>query len=150
MGPLNNDFSTLTNPDFISRAAIFTGAFFLALIVLLIMFFFLCCCCVCPSCCPSSCCRKPEGEAYTKCELYWPAITLICAFLVIMIGGILGVSEAGDLEKSMQASGCAISIVIDDMINGNVTADGNTFFLGVKTLDNELQLISDNIPKIAS
>lgn len=55
-----------------------------------------------------------------------------------MIGGILGVSEAGDLEKSMQASGCAISILIDDMINGNVTTDETAYFLGVKTLDNEL------------
>ena len=64
----------------------------------------------------------------------WPAITLICAFLVILVGGIIGVSEAGDLETSMKASGCSIAIVIDDMINGNVTTDNSAYFLGVGTL----------------
>ncbi|TXI93979.1 MAG: hypothetical protein E6Q33_01515 [Neisseriales bacterium] len=100
-GAIGGDLSTLTSPDFTSKISIYVGAFFLALIILLFMFLFLCCCCTCPGCCPSKCCRKPEGEAYTKCELLWPAITLLATFLIILIAGALGVAEAGDIQTSV-------------------------------------------------
>ena len=50
----------------------------------------------------------------------------------------------------MKASGCSIAIVIDDMINGNVTTDNSAYFLGVGTLQDELDIISTNIPKIGA
>lgn len=40
---------------------------------------------------------------------------------------------------------CALSIIFDDLFNGNVTADGSNFFIGIKNLGTELQSMGTNI-----
>lgn len=123
------------------------GAFLVALIILLCMFLCLCCCCTCPGCCPSKCCRKPEGEAYSKCELLWPAFVLLATYLIILIAGAMGVGEAGTVESGVKATGCSLAIVVDDFLNGNVSTAGD-YFIGIKTLGIEFGKLSTALPTI--
>ena len=111
---------------------IFIGPFVIGFLVILLIWPFLCCCCICTSCCPSKCCQKPENEQYTKCELIWPTVVLILALLLSMIASVIGLVNAGDIEKSFKTTGCAFSITFDDVVNGNVSSEGK-FFAGIST-----------------
>ena len=73
-----------------TKLGMYVGAFALGLVIFLIIWPFLCCCCTCPSCCPSKCCQKPEEEQYSKCELYWPTVTLVLALLLTIGASIYG------------------------------------------------------------
>ena len=68
--------------------------------ILVFLWMFLCCCCCCPSCCPSKCCQKPEDQAYSKCELLWPTVTLLVALLIVVAMGIIGITRAQDTLTS--------------------------------------------------
>lgn len=111
------------------------GAFVIGLLLVLTMWTCLLCCCCCPSCCPSKCCQKNETEPYTKCELYWPTIVLILALILTLVGGAMGLSRASGFQDSTASTLCSTAILFDDMINGNVTDEGN-FFIGIRTLAN--------------
>lgn len=103
---------------------IFVGIFVLGLIIFLFSWPFLCCCCCCPSCCPSKCCQKPENEAYSKCELYWPAVTLILALTFTISVSVYGFVHTTDIKTTFTGFQCSISIFTDDILNGNLTDSG--------------------------
>ena len=73
----------------------FVGPFVIGFVIIILIWMFLCCCCCCPSCCPSKCCQKAENEQYTKCELIWPTVVLVLAFLMIVIVSVMGITKAG-------------------------------------------------------
>ena len=132
--------------------ALFSGFFILGLFFLMTSWCFLICCCCCPGCCPSKCCQKNENEQYTKCELYWPSITLILALLVIVAGSAigkffydLGFSKADSFSNGLGDMTCATSIMLDDVVNGNVTLDGKNFFIGISNLITEVTNLKNNL-----
>ena len=129
---------------------IFIGFFVIGFVILILLWTCLLCCCCCPSCCPSKCCQKNENEQYTKCELYWPSITLILCLLLIIVATSLGISKASGFAEGLDSMTCAASIMFDDIINGNVTADGQYFFIGVSQLITEINNLNTNIGSITS
>lgn len=118
----------------INSFGIFVGFFAVGFVLILISWTCLVCCCCCPGCCPSKCCQKPDNEPYTKCELYWPAIFLILLLLLIIIVSAIGLSKASTFKEGLSDLQCATAITFDDIVNGNVTKDGNNFFIGVNQL----------------
>ena len=50
----------------------------------------------------------------------------------------------------MTSTSCATSIILDDLLNGNVTQDGSSFFLGLKQLDTQLDHLNTNLSTINS
>ena len=52
--------------------------------------------------------------------------------------------------KSIDAVSCSSSIILDDIINGNVTTDGQSFFLGLTQLDSQLANLDGNLTTINS
>jgi hypothetical protein len=120
----------------------FVGPFVLGLVIIIFIWMFLCCCCCCPSCCPSKCCQKAENESYTKCELIWPTVTLVLAFLLIVVMSVIGITKAADAETAYKGMSCSIAICMDDLINGNVTTTGR-LFIGLTPLMGQLQDLKD-------
>lgn len=82
-----------------TKYGIYVGSFAVGLVIFLLIWPFLCCCCTCPYCCPSKCCQKPEDEQYSKCELYWPIITLITALLLTIGASIYGTDDASQVSR---------------------------------------------------
>jgi len=110
----------------------------------------LCCCCCCPSCCPSKCCQKDENEQYTKCELYWPSIFLILLLLLIIIVCAIGLAKASTFKNGIEDLQCSTAILFDDIVNGNVTADGSAFFTGVSVMVSTINDLNTNINDISN
>ena len=52
--------------------------------------------------------------------------------------------------QSTTSVGCATSIIIDDILNGNVTTDGSSFFTGLTQLHAQLGYLSSNLTSINS
>jgi|JI9StandDraft_1071089.scaffolds.fasta_scaffold350257_2 hypothetical protein len=52
------------------------------------------------------------------------------------------------IPKAVSSSSCASSIILDDIINGNVTIDGSSFFLGLQQLDTQLANLQGNLTTI--
>jgi hypothetical protein len=128
---------------------IFVGFFALGLIVILIQWMCLCCCCCCPSCCPSKCCQKDENEQYTKCELYWPSIFLILLLLLIIIVSAMGISKAGTFKEGLGDIQCSLSMMLDDVVNGNLTTTGK-YFIGVEPLITQITTLNSNVNTVNS
>lgn len=74
-----------------------------------------------------------------------PAVILMAALTMILIVSIIGITESSDIELSMKSVGCSFAVVFDDIINGNVTSDGNGFFIGMEGLSRELGELNDNL-----
>lgn len=131
-------------PNLYTDLGLFVGPFVLGFVILLLIWPFLCCCCCCPGCCPSKCCQKPETEQYTKCELFWPAIVLVLAFLLIVVASVIGITRSSDIETSYRSVGCSAAITFDDIINGNVSTTGK-YFIGMRGLSNSLGGLRGNL-----
>jgi len=43
---------------------------------------------------------------------------------------------------------CSAAITLDDILNGNVTADGNSYFIGLNPLSIQLNLLKNNLNNI--
>lgn len=127
---------------------VFIGFFVVGLAILIIQWMCLCCCCCCPSCCPSKCCQKDENEQYTKCELYWPTIALITLLLLIIIVSAIGLSKASTFKTGLTNIQCSTAMFFDDIVNGNVTTDGNSFFIGVSQIVSTMGSLSTNMNTI--
>jgi hypothetical protein len=130
------------------QVAGFIGPFIVGLVVIVLMAPFLLCCCSCPHCCPSKCCQKSEEEQYTKCELYWPTITLVLALLLCIGACVAGFSQSQLISNSLDSMTCASSIVLDDLMNGNVTTGGSSFFAGLNQINVQLGYLNGNLTSI--
>lgn len=61
---------------------------------------------------------------------------------------IIGISKAATFKKGIDASTCAISVFMDDLVNGNVSSSGTSFWMGLSTLSTELGNINTNVVDI--
>lgn len=136
-------------PKLYTDFGIFVAPFVLGLVITFLIWPFLCCCCCCPSCCPSKCCQKPDTEQYTKCELYWPAVVLILAFLLLLVASVIGITRAGDIESSYKAVGCSAAITFDDLLNGNPSSTGK-YFIGMNGMVSSLGSLNGNLAAVSS
>lgn len=128
---------------------IFVGFFAIGFVVILAQWMCLCCCCCCPSCCPSKCCQKDENEQYTKCELYWPSIFLVLLLLLIIIVSAMGISKASTFKEGLGDIQCSLSMMLDDVVNGNVTTSGS-YFIGVDPLITEVGRLNSNVGSLTT
>lgn len=117
-----------------SSLGIYVAPFVIGLLLSLTLWAFLCCCCTCTSCCPSKCCQHDENILYTKCELLWPAIVLVILLALAIGASIPGITQASKLSDSITTMQCGIGLMLDDLLNGNLTADSTSFFSGTNTL----------------
>ena len=58
--------------------------------------------------------------------------------------------QASKLTEGVQSLECAIAISIDDLLNGNITADHTHFFTGGIFINQYLSYLGGNISAIAS
>lgn len=87
--------------------------------------------------------------------MYWPAVTLALALLLIIAIGIYGSppfivgftvgTSTGSTFKSM---GCSLAIFTDDLLNGNVTLNGSSFFTGLNLFSGNLGYLGGNLTNI--
>jgi hypothetical protein len=132
----------------IVNLAFFIGAFLVPFLVFLWIWPFLCCCCCCPSCCPSRCCQHPADEPYTKCELLWPTVTLILALILIISTSIYGFVNASNVGPTFNNMGCSLAIFTDDLLNGNTTLNGSSYFTGLTVFKNSLGNLDSNLTNL--
>jgi hypothetical protein len=71
----------------------------------------------------------------------WPTVTLVLALLLTIgassYGKIqynIGIANAGSFTNGFSSFACSVSMLPDDLLYGNVTDDGNTFFTGISTM----------------
>ncbi len=61
-----------------------------------------------------------------------------------------GFSKANSFANGLGDMACASSIMFDDIVNGNVTLDGQNFFIGVENLITEVNNLNTSIGNIQS
>jgi hypothetical protein len=61
---------------------------------------------------------------------------------------IAGFSQSQIISNSLDSMTCATSIVLDDLINGNVTIDGSSFFAGLTQINVQLGYLDGNLTAI--
>ena len=59
-----------------------------------------------------------------------------------------GFSQSQLISSSLDSMTCASSIVLDDLMNGNVTTDGTSFFAGLNQIRTQLGHLSGNLSAI--
>lgn len=60
----------------------------------------------------------------------------------------IGFSQATAVYNGVSNMACSIAILTDDILNGNTTDDGTSYFLGMNTLSTQLGYISGNMSTI--
>ena len=60
----------------------------------------------------------------------------------------IGASRVGTFGPAISDLGCSVSILLDDVLNGNVTQDGSAFFVGLKTFLIQNANLNGNISNI--
>ena len=133
-----------------STLGIYVAPFVIGLLLSLTLWAFLCCCCTCTGCCPSKCCQHDDNLLYTKCELLWPAIALVVLLAVAIGASVPGITQAGKLSDSVGTMQCGIGVMLDDLLNGNLTLDETAFFSGTNTLVTLLNQLSTTVNDINS
>lgn len=122
--------------DNAGKMFVFVGAWVIGLVVAIILFPFLLCCCICPWSCPLWN-RKRENMPYSRCEVIWPAIVSLILLLIILVTSIVGIASHFKAKANYDEVSCASGVVIDDIINGNVSfTDSSNYFSGIRTVYN--------------
>lgn len=67
---------------------------------------------------------------------------------MIIIVSAIGLSKAATFKKGISDFQCSTSMLFDDVINGNVTADGSTFFTGISTMITSVNSLNANMADI--
>jgi hypothetical protein len=67
---------------------------------------------------------------------------------LIIITCSIGVAKATIFKDGVYATSCSSAIILDDLINGNVTADGKNFWIGLVKLFDELGSLNANVGDI--
>jgi hypothetical protein len=60
----------------------------------------------------------------------------------------VGITRASTLSDSIKTMQCGVSLALDDLLNGNVTSDKSSFFMGASTLNTYLLNFKGNITDI--
>ena len=60
----------------------------------------------------------------------------------------IGASRVRTFGPAISDLGCSVSIILDDVLNGNVTQDGSAFFVGLKTFLTQNANLNGNISNI--
>lgn len=66
---------------------------------------------------------------------------MILAFLLGFASSITGITRADAVDTAVTKLGCAALITADDILNGNVTESGSSFFTGIQTIYNQLSTL---------
>ena len=85
---------------------------------------------------------------YTNCELKWPSVMVLLAFGIAVGAGVYGFTKAKDITTTLKRVSCSVAVVPDDLLNGNVTADGAAFFTGLNMLSQSLTWFDGNLTSI--
>lgn len=59
-----------------------------------------------------------------------------------------GLSKVRVSAPGIRALACSTAIIVDDLLHGNVTSDGSSFFTGLITLTNEIDNLDSNLSNI--
>ena len=121
---------------------LYAGPFLVGLVVLLFMWPFILCCCICPASCPLSCCRKSSKEMYGNCELLTPLLITTFLMIVCICTSIPSMTRANPYFSKLE---CSSSMFLDNILNGNVTEDGQSFFVGMTTMIEQLNFLKGNL-----
>jgi hypothetical protein len=75
-------------------------------------------------------------------------VTLLLALLLCIGACIAGFSQSQIISTSLDSMTCASAIVLDDLMNGNVTTDGTSFFAGLSQIKLQLGYLDGNLTSI--
>jgi hypothetical protein len=73
---------------------------------------------------------------------------VILALGVVIGAGVYGFVKANDINNTLKRVTCSVTIVPDDLLNGNVTASGANFFTGLNMLSQSLTWFNGNLTTI--
>jgi hypothetical protein len=72
---------------------------------------------------------------YTKFELVWPTLASLILLFIIIATSIIGIATSYKAIKSYDYTACGAGIIIDDLINGNVSVrNSSMYFTGLKAI----------------
>ena len=60
----------------------------------------------------------------------------------------IGLTEASSLSSSLTSAACAASIIPDDMLNGNISNSGTSYFSGLVTLNTQFGYFAGNLSSV--
>ena len=78
----------------------------------------------------------------------WPVVFLVTVLLLACAASVPGITRASNLADSIATMQCGISVMIDDILNGNTSNDQTTFFLGANGLNNRLVSLNGSATNI--
>lgn len=62
----------------------------------------------------------------------------------------MGLSKASTFKKGLGDLTCSTSILMDDIVNGNVTTDGKSFFIGISKLITEMGILDTSMTTVSN
>lgn len=75
---------------------------------------------------------------YTRLELKWTSYILVLATIVAMAGSLGGLLKGTEVTAHYNNTACRMVAALDDLQNGRVSDDGETFFVGLNPLADQL------------
>lgn len=82
---------------------------------------------------------------YNKCELKWPAYFSLIFYIIVLVGGIIGLIDGSVLVKKYNDLGCKNAAIFDDILNGRISGEvEGKFFVGLSPLSNELTVFNNS------
>lgn len=135
-----------------SQSRIWTYFVFFAIggAILLVSLPFLLCCICCPlKCPPCNSCRNPQGQPPSSSSITCPTVFLIILGIITIATMIVALVVGRALQRSVGEVQCGVGIVFDDALNGNSSVDGENYFIGLTSLQNQLQIVNSNLTNIA-
>lgn len=82
---------------------------------------------------------------YTKCELKWPAYFSLIFYIIVFVGGIMGLIDGPMIIKKYNDFGCKNAAIFDDALNGRISGEvDGKFFVGLSPLNNELLVFNNS------
>lgn len=82
--------------------------------------------------------------------MLWPSIFLLILLGLVIATSIPGLTQASKLSDSIQTMECGVGLVMDDLLNGNITTDQTSFFSGTNTLVTLLRSLNNTIDDISN
>ena len=82
---------------------------------------------------------------YTRIELKWTSYILVVATIVSLAGSLGGLLKGTNVISHSNNTACRMVAVLDDVENGRVSDDGETFFIGLNPLAGQLTSLNSKL-----
>lgn len=96
--------------------------------------------------------HRARCSAYSSfCALWHVSYCILAALLLVPIIYLeVGLLAVATTDRSVKTTACAASILLDDALHGNITGDGEHYFLGTTGIVEQLAIVEATVTALAN